>query len=58
MCNLSRHGLHHLPPDGSALRGLSIRGLLDLIGLALGEPNAEHTKKVAIGGLDVHICLY
>ena len=43
LSDLSCHGLHHLPPNGSTLRGLCVRGLLDLIGLALCEPDTEHT---------------
>ena len=32
---------------------LSITGLLDLVGHALGETDAEHAQQVAIGGLAV-----
>lgn len=49
------HDLDHLLPDGTDLRGLSVGGLLDLVGAALGECNGEKAEEIVISGLDNHV---
>eukprot|EP00639_Heterosigma_akashiwo_P023592 CAMPEP_0206415464 /NCGR_PEP_ID=MMETSP0294-20121207/36118_1 /ASSEMBLY_ACC=CAM_ASM_000327 /TAXON_ID=39354 /ORGANISM="Heterosigma akashiwo, Strain CCMP2393" /LENGTH=109 /DNA_ID=CAMNT_0053877835 /DNA_START=379 /DNA_END=708 /DNA_ORIENTATION=+ len=51
------HDGGHLGPDGLQLRALGVRGLLNLVGHALCETDAENSDKVAIGGLHVHVGL-
>jgi hypothetical protein len=49
--------LGHLLSDSPNLRGGGIRGLLDLVGSALGECNSEQAEEVVICGLDCDIGL-
>ena len=57
LIDLSLHNFNHAPSDDLALRALRVRRLLDLVGLPLGEANAEDTEKESVGGLDVYVCL-
>ena len=54
---LAGHDVAHLLADGTDLRGLSIRGLPELVGAALGETNGEHAQEIAISGLDLNVGL-
>ena len=57
LVHLLGDGVHEGLADGADLRALCVRGLLDLVGLLLGEANAEHAHGVAVSGLDVNVCL-
>lgn len=57
LTDLPHHDLHHFLADGATLRGLSVRSLLDLIGLSLCEADTENTEEIPISGLDVNMCL-
>jgi hypothetical protein len=49
--------LEHLLADLADLGGLSVGGLLHLVGALLGEANGEEADEVAVGGLDVELSL-
>jgi hypothetical protein len=53
--SLRSHNLHHFSSDGSDLGGLSVGGLADLVVSSLGEGNGEHSKDVAVKGLDFDV---
>lgn len=53
--NLTGHDLHHLLADLADLLVLGVGGLSDLVGALLCETHAEQTKKVAVGGLYIHV---
>lgn len=55
--DLSLHDLDHLFADLSQLGGLSVSGLLDLVGLSLSESNGENTQDVVVRGLNGNISL-
>lgn len=55
--NLTLDDLKHTLADGTDLAGLGIRGLLDLLGAALGETDGEETQQVAVSRLDVNVGL-
>ena len=44
--------LDHLSADLPDLRRLGVAGLANLVRLLGGEPDAEQTEKISIGGLD------
>lgn len=54
---LTLDNLKHLLADGSDVRRLGVRVLLDLVGTLLGEGNHKDTEEVAIGGLDILVSL-
>src|SRR5699024_3030280 len=47
----------HLFANGADLSGLSVAGLLDLVGPLAGEADAKDAQKIAVGGADVHVGL-
>lgn len=55
--SLTSHNLNHLGPNLLELGRLSVGGLLDLVGLTLGETNSEESENVAVGCLDVNVSL-
>jgi hypothetical protein len=54
---LADHDLEHLLADLLDLGGLCVCGALDLVGAPLGEPDGKETDEVAVGRLDVDVCL-
>lgn len=55
--DLTLDDLEHTLADSTDLAGLSVSGLLDLLGATLGETNGKETKQVTISGLDVNVGL-
>jgi len=52
------HDVEHDLTDLTDLAGLGVTGrLLSLVGLLLGESNAEHTEQVTVGGSHVDVAL-
>jgi len=54
---LTVHHLEHLCSDAADFRALSIAGLLELVGLLLGEGDAEKAEGVAVSGLHINVGL-
>lgn len=54
LVDLSRDDIHHSFADVLALRALRIRCFLYLVGLPLGEANAEYPEQVAICCLHIN----
>jgi hypothetical protein len=55
--SLSDNNVGHLLSDLVDLRGLGVGGLLDLVGLSLGETDDEESEEVVVGGLDGDVSL-
>ena len=53
--NFSLHDLNHLLSHFSQLGRLSVSGLLDLVGLSLGESNGEDSQNVVVSSLDGNV---
>jgi len=53
--HLAVDDLHHLGADLAFLGGLSVGGLLDLVGALVGVADAEYAELVAVGGGHVNV---
>jgi len=54
--DLQKDTLQSISTDLADLARLSIGSTLDLVGTSLGECNAEHSKGVVVGGLNIDMC--